>query len=274
MKMIQRLKTFVPERIVEKQFIQELERIHNWHVVSEAGSGSYGKAYIILQKEKGSSFVLKRLRKRKWRSKDALQAFQLEQKILQTLDHAAFPRFYSSGEMLGIPYFIMERKYGHTLEEVLFDKNEVYSEEQTFHLAGKLLGIIVHMHQNGIVHRDIRIPNVLLHQNSISVIDFGLGSFIETEEYDLNLHPKQSKTYISDLYGLGHFLLFLLYSSYEADNSSGSGWEEELTISKQAKEIIKKLLSVKEPYTSSEEALEHVKKHIRNYRGNKNDVIQ
>ncbi|MBM7692522.1 serine/threonine-protein kinase [Peribacillus deserti] len=267
-------KTLMPEKILEKRFIKELEKHHSLVIMSEAGSGSYGKAYIIQNTINQGSFVLKRLRKRKWRSNDALLAFQLEQKILQTLSHPAIPKFVSSGELLGIPFYIMERKYGYTLEENLFTEQKVFSEEQSFHLACKLLKVITYMHEKGIVHRDIRIPNVLLQGDSISLIDFGLGSFIDrNEEYDCNQHPKQSKTYLSDLYCLGHFLLFLLYSNFKGDSCSGRSWEEELNISMKSREIIKKLLLAAEPYPSSKAALDHVNRHIQILRGDKNGII-
>jgi serine/threonine-protein kinase len=46
----------------------------------------------------------------------------------------------------------------------------------------------------------------------------------------------------SDLYGLGHFLLFLLYSGYEPFHEEERSWEEELTLSPGTRALIAKLL--------------------------------
>jgi serine/threonine protein kinase, bacterial len=58
---------------------------------------------------------------------------------------------------------------------------------------------------------------------------------------------------ISDFYALGHFLLFLLYSTYEFEGAKEKRWEEELGLSESARRIIRKLLAIDGLYQSCKE---------------------
>ncbi|MNR63189.1 hypothetical protein D3C85_1854170 [compost metagenome] len=65
----------------------------------------------------------------------------------------------------------------------------------------------------------------------------------------------------SDLYAIGHFLLFMLYSTYELSaeqEDAVRGWEEELSISTQTKQIIRKLLQIDPPYASAQACMEEL----------------
>jgi len=46
----------------------------------------------------------------------------------------------------------------------------------------------------------------------------------------------------SDLYGIGHLLLFLLYAGFEAPDDRARSWQEELPISAGTRELIARLL--------------------------------
>ncbi len=116
-----------------------------------------------------------------------------------------------------------------------------------------MLAVVEYIHANNIVHRDLRIPNILLRDGTVFVIDFGLARFfgksvpyIETYAPEKKLwrdtHPK------SDFYALGHFTLFLLYSSYEPKTEEEKSWEEELSISEDARFILRKMLQIDQPY--------------------------
>ena len=56
----------------------------------------------------------------------------------------------------------------------------------------------------------------------------------------------------------GHFLLFLLYSTYEPVSKKKRSWEEELLISSPAKKVIRKMLQIDEPYEEVQVLLDDV----------------
>lgn len=90
---------------------------------------------------------------------------------------------------------------------------------------------------------DLRIPNVLVKDGEIYLIDFGLARKIGEPApdhfpvrngfYRRGTASRQFKAaeVSSDLLDIGHFMLFLLYSAYEPKKNSGPSeersWQDE-----------------------------------------------
>jgi serine/threonine protein kinase, bacterial len=224
-----------------------------YEIVDFLGRGSYGNSYLVFDRKKQSQAVLKLLRMHKRVFKTGMIAFEQEQLLLQSLHHSSLPSFYEKGDIRGIPFFTMEFVNGKTFEQLIFQDGKTYSEKEAFQIGNQLLHIIDWLHKKGVVHRDIRIPNVMLEQNQLRLIDFGLSRrFDENHLPSLDLdHIKKMVAPISDFYAVGHFLLFLLYSNYESnENEQEKSWEEELNLTDSARRIIRKLLVIEEPYQS------------------------
>jgi serine/threonine-protein kinase len=172
--------------------------------------------------------------------------------LLKSIHHPGLPSFIAEGTAGKIPFYIMEYVEGKTFEQIIFQEGKSYSEIECFSIAAELLEILDYLHQKKIIHRDVRIPNIMMEDKRIKVIDLGLAKRTEQEEKgrkQKSRHPLKQVNVQSDYYGLGHFLLFLLYSSYtpKKDQKERS-WEEELVLSDRARIIIRKLLQIDLPY--------------------------
>lgn len=102
------------------------------------------------------------------------------------------------------------------------------------------------MHGKGIVHRDIRTPNVLVYNDDVSLIDFGLARWAD------NHHAM----FDQDFSYLGDFLLYLHYSTFQKQKRKGKPWHEELDLTNEQICLYKRMLRLDEPFSSIEE-LEH-----------------
>jgi serine/threonine protein kinase len=223
------------------------------------GKGSYGIAYSIVHKETGTRYVLKRMRA-KHRKKDyQIQKFKQEISILKQLNLPNVPKVYLNGDVDGIPFYIMEYINGHTFEQEIFSNGKLYSLEESFTILKKLFNVVINIHDKKIVHRDLRIPNILVKNDMIYIIDFGLASYIKNdvliEELD---NPKKLEDYRSDLYYIGHFLLYLLYSNYSPTNRKERSWQEELQLPQEVEKYIERLLLIGPAFSSAEEALQSI----------------
>jgi Kae1-associated kinase Bud32 len=81
---------------------------------------------------------------------------------------------------------IMEFIDGKRLKEFFFEAKKEEIEKISFEI-GKLIG---KLHSSGIIHGDLTTSNMILKENQIYFIDFGLGFFskrIEDQGVDLNL---------------------------------------------------------------------------------------
>lgn len=132
-----------------------------------------------------------------------------------------------------------------------------FSLESSLTIVKQLLEIVMTIHSHGIVHRDLRIPNILLHDGQLYIIDFGLACYTKDQDHlDPIRNPKKTESYISDLYCIGHFLLYLLYSNYTPTEKKERCWQEELQLPPNVENYIERLLLIQPAFPSTEAAYE------------------
>jgi serine/threonine protein kinase, bacterial len=233
--------------------------IHERYLIQEVlGMGSYGITYLALDRQTEEIIVLKQLRNTKAKTTAGLLSFQRESKILGALQQLPVPKLLNSFQDEESHFIAMEWIKGETFEDLIFRDNQTYNEKETIAILLELLNITEHFHEKGIIHRDLRIPNIIQRDNKLIVIDFGLACYLsDTHEEieDPNDHPEKLRMRAvkveSDLFALGHFALFLLYSSYVPQSKQELSWEEELEISLPFKSILRKMLQLDEPFHSA-----------------------
>lgn len=222
------------------------------------GMGSYGLTYLCQDLRTGEEIVLKQAKPSKRQLGRDLLMREID--IMRRLQHPSIPRcvatFHESKQLYMITAYIS----GQTVEDLIFARGYRYSEREALLFIRKLMDVVKYVHAEGFVHLDIRIPNVILQGEQIHLIDFGLASRIgepamQEIGMDEEMKLKRTTEVTSDLYAIGHFLLFLLYSTYEADAGqpdTGRSWEEELQLTSATIRMIRKLLQTDPAYESSQ----------------------
>ncbi|WP_147534914.1 serine/threonine protein kinase [Bacillus marasmi] len=252
--------------LIEKPFSNGIVIDERYKIIAHLGSGSYGHSYLVFDSIRQEKVVLKTLRWHKRLTQNGRNGFFKEILFLKEINSPFFPKLYDSGTVKSTPYFIMEFIQGKNFEQLIFEEGIVFDERESFVLGNELLEIIAFLQEISIVHRDIRIPNIMWDGKQIKVIDLGLAEKVninQTEKKEKSRHPRKQIDYKSDYYGLGHFLLFLLYSGYTPpENGQEKSWEEELSLSPEAKMVIKKLLQSAPPYDTIEQIQLDLKKMI------------
>ena len=118
-------------------------------------------------------------------------------------------------------------------------------------MASKLLDLVEVLHNKNIVHRDVRLPNVIIRENKeLALIDFGLARYINNEKY-----IKQE-----DYWYIGDFLIHLYYSSYKSDSKEERPWYEELNLNEEEKVFLKKLMGIDKEYENIEQVRQQLEK--------------
>ncbi|MDM5188542.1 protein kinase [Bacillus sp. DX4.1] len=236
-----------------------------YRIESVIGMGSYGFTYIVNDLQLQEKKVLKQLRQSKQRYSSGRKSFAYEQMILKQLEHREIPSLYDQFIWKKQPFFVMEHMPGKNFEDFIFIEGHVYEEREVFRILYKVLELVGYFHSKGIIHRDLRIPNILMQDDRIFIIDFGLArpmgekderaSFYEGEQ----AHMREIH-YRSDFYALGHFVLFLLYSGYDSAEIEEKPWYEELQLEEYSCEVILRMLQMKQPYY---ENVQDVMKDVR-----------
>ncbi|WP_169810083.1 serine/threonine protein kinase [Paenibacillus antarcticus] len=223
------------------------------------GLGSYGLTYICVDLDSGQEVVLKQAKPSK--GKVGRDLLYREIDVLGRLRHPSIQRCLSSLEYKNQLHMVTEYVKGQTIDDLIFERGAVFSEHEAIYFVRRLMGILSYVHEQGFVHLDIRLPNVILDGDQIHLIDFGLASrmgepirnkFGSDDERALSTTAEVP----NDLYGIGHFMLFMLYSGYNSDTfevESNAGWEDELTVSPLTKHMLRKLLQMDPPYTDPQQ---------------------
>lgn len=224
------------------------EIVNGYSILNIIGEGRYGIVYLAIN-DKDERCVIKQLKKdmiKKTRKK-----LFYEEQILQDLDNPKFPKFISKFKDKYREGYILEYIQGRVFEDLLAEDEYKFSKCEIYRVCSKLLEIVEVLHKNNIVHRDIRLPNVILKENKeLALIDFGLARIIDDERYVKEM----------DYWFIGDFLIHLYYSSYEKDDVAERPWYEELDLNLEEKTFLKKLMGIEGSYHNIEEIKEQLEK--------------
>src|SRR5437660_5351864 len=198
-------------------------RLGKWILDKELGRGGMGRVYMAHEESNGNLAALKVLAAELAQETGFLKRFQREIEVLSQLSHPNIVQFYESGMQEGLFYYAMEYVAGENYEQLLLQHGRLPWKE-VLHAALQVCPALKHAHDRGIVHRDIKPPNLLrTPAGVIKLTDFGIakvfaarhltntGGVVGTAEY---LSPEQAQgkqaTKRSDLYSLGVVLYHLL----------------------------------------------------------------
>lgn len=227
-----------------------------YEVLKVIGTGSYAIVYLCKDLKTNEMRVVKQLRPSKRRNKKEVNMFENEISILRMLTHKNIPRLFETFTDNGDLFYIMSFIEGENLEEQIFLSKNNFNEKESLLVITHLLELIDYLHKKDIYHQDLRIPNMLLKNKELFLIDFGLSEHrIAVDPSHTSFSTKEDilDMKLQDYYDLGEILLYLLYTKYSSKNKKALPWTEELSLEKETVYLLKRLLQIKEPYTNTSE---------------------
>lgn len=208
------------------------EKVNGYSIRKVIGEGRYGIVYLAIN-DNHEKCVVKQLKNDMlYQSREKLF---YEEQTLRQLDNPRFPRFISKFRDQYREGYLLEYIEGTEFYDFLVSNHYQFTKDKIYMIAGQLLDITEILHSNNIVHRDIRLPNVIIQRNNeLALIDFGLARFIDNRRYVRQM----------DYWYIGDFLIFLYYTSYRKAYSARRPWFEELNLSYEEKKFLKKLMGI------------------------------
>jgi serine/threonine protein kinase len=210
--------------------------IGRYKVIRLIGEGRFGVCYLV--DLNGKQYVLKEIKPKTIKKSGNKIIF--EQEILSSIDHPSIPKIIDTIKNNNIYAYILEYKSGKTIEDMIFGDNHIFTPAEIYKVGMKIIDIIKYLHERNIVHRDIRVSNVIIEGEEVYLIDFGLARSINNERY----------TPFVDFSYLGHLLLHLYYSSFKKTNKKSEPWYNELELPLEELNFLKKLLDLDDIYKS------------------------
>ena len=204
-----------------------------YRLLQKLGEGGMGEVYEAEQEKPVKRRVAIKLVKWGMSSEEVLARFESERQALALMSHPTIARVYDAGAAEdGRPYFAMELVAGVPI--TAYCDTHRLSVEERLGLFIQVCNGVQHAHQKGVIHRDIKPPNILVAIEDgrpvPKIIDFGvakatsmrltertlftqLGQWIGTPEY---MSPEQAEMTgldidtRTDVYSLGVVLYELL----------------------------------------------------------------
>lgn len=212
-----------------------------YSITEPVGEGRYGMCFKAYSNT-GVPVIIKRFKPgifKKNKEKNEHEAV-----ILSQLRHNSIPELLGVINEKGLYAFVLEYKSGTTVKDILFKQKHRFDAQEFFDIGIQLITIVKYLHKNGVVHRDIRIPNVLIDNGKVNLVDFGLARWANNDRYRFDV----------DFSYLGDFFLYLLYSTFEKkDRNKKTPWHKELLLSDEQKLLLKRLLGLEPIYASIDE---------------------
>lgn len=219
-------------------YYRENDAIDDYTIRGILGEGRYGIVYLAVDGE-NKEYIVKQFKKEMIK-KSGSKLFY-ETKILKKLHHPCFPKYianFNDGTREG---YIMEYMKGKVFEDILQKDRHQFQREEIYEICTQLLDMVEILHGYNIVHRDIRIPNVIRKdEKELSLIDFGLARIMKPDYY----------TRESDYWYIGDFLIHLYYSTYQKVGRIDKPWFKELDLNREEEVLLKRLMGIKETYKS------------------------
>ena len=204
--------------------------INEFTIISEIGRGGYSRVYLVEHKVTKRRYALKSAFRMK-EGKDRSERAMTEIRLLRKLKHPNIIRlkgYFSDDEYI---YMVLEFIEGKDCSK--FFKHELPSKEQVKSIMKQLVSAVLYCHQKGVIHRDIKLENILIdNHGQIRLTDFGLSVKMEddTEMFDgilgtsryisAEMLAKTGYNSSTDVWAIGIVLFMLLTGSYPFDGSS------------------------------------------------------
>ncbi|MGK2925166.1 MAG: bifunctional serine/threonine-protein kinase/formylglycine-generating enzyme family protein [Lysobacterales bacterium] len=142
------------------------------------GAGAFGVTYLVTDTLLGTSFALKEYLPRDLagRAPDALQHFLAEGRTLARLAHGNIVKVLRCFEANGTAYLLMPYYRGEALHKLLA-RSGTFTEEEALALARPLLDALEYLHDQGVIHQDIKPANIYITEDGTPILlDFGAAA--------------------------------------------------------------------------------------------------
>jgi serine/threonine protein kinase len=153
------------------------------------GAGGMGAVYGATRLHIGDEVAVKILHPERSANKSEEDRFRREAQIAARLKHPNAVGIYDFGVTAnGLPYLVMELVTGHSLRQLITHQNSL-SMNAIVEITNQVCAALDEAHRQGIVHRDIKPDNIIVHASAsgirVKVLDFGVAKLRDLATDDL-----------------------------------------------------------------------------------------
>ncbi|MBN3279784.1 NUAK1 kinase, partial [Polyodon spathula] len=214
---------------------------HRYELLETLGKGTYGKVKKAVERATGKTVAIKSIRKDRITDELDRVHIQREIEIMSSLRHPNIIRINEVFESKDKILIVMENASRGELYDYVNDRHWI-PEPEARRFFRQLTSAVHYCHKNGVVHRDLKLENILLDQDyNVKLADFGLSNHFKKEQVlqtycgsPLYASPEivNGLPYRGpevDCWALGVLLYALVYGSMPFDNADYKTLTEQIS---------------------------------------------
>jgi serine/threonine protein kinase len=208
--------------------IQPGQMLGPYRIINQVGRGGMANVYKAYQPSMDRYVAIKVLPSQLAESKEFVQRFQQEARIIANLEHPHILPVFDYGESDGVAYFVMRYLDAGTLKDRM-ETGRPLPLNEIDRIFTQLAEALSYAHGRGVVHRDLKPANALIDaQGNLFLTDFGIAKILESASPRLTqtdaimgtpayISPEQAQSrpvdQRSDIYSLGIILYEMVTGS-------------------------------------------------------------
>jgi serine/threonine-protein kinase len=154
---------------------RRLQQIPGYQLQEKVGAGAMAVVYKARQLSLDRTVAIKVLPRRLSKNAEFVERFYREGKAAAALNHNNIVQAIDVAEAGGYHYFVMEFVEGHTVYDELAE-GKVYTESEAIAIVRQVAQALLHAHDRGIIHRDVKPKNIMLTRDRVAKLaDMGLA---------------------------------------------------------------------------------------------------
>ena len=150
-----------------------------YEIQSPLGAGGMGEVYRASDARLDRTVAVKILPSHLSENDQAKQRFDREARAISALNHPNICTLYDVGSQGGVDYLVMEFLEGETLADRL--RKGPLNTEQLLAFGIQICEGLEKAHKTGVIHRDLKLGNIMLTKAGAKLMDFGLAKSITAQ---------------------------------------------------------------------------------------------
>uniref|UniRef100_A0A8C4HPK7 non-specific serine/threonine protein kinase n=1 Tax=Dicentrarchus labrax TaxID=13489 RepID=A0A8C4HPK7_DICLA len=145
-----------------------------WDIIGELGDGAFGKVFKAQNKQNGTLAAAKVI---DTKTEDELEDYMVEIDILASCNHHHIVKLLDAFYFEGKLWILIEFCAGGAVDAIMLELERPLTEPQIRVVCRQTLEALCYLHENKVIHRDLKAGNILLSlDGEVKLADFGVSA--------------------------------------------------------------------------------------------------